>query len=281
MSFSERPPLHGYTCERIDSELYEVDKRHWPRITAMRVKSHYSVDEPVPPQKPEHLLLEIRLYAEALFRAEADHYYDFHNDPGYREWLSRLQYRVKARVMKNLDTLESGGTNILEHVMGIQGALILGYHGLTIPGVEAELQTMLVELCDQYVRGIAPGQTSVTVKGPAAQVPTPESPLLTMTMAKAAALSATPGRQETTMQPTLSEDLGRLLNEARWKPELIAEKVGIDPRNVYRHLSGETLPTLSHVGLYEAALSKELGRKVKLPTPAKRPRASKMPDIRQ
>lgn len=279
MSFSERPPLHGYTCERIDSELYEVDKRHWPRITAMRVKRHHSVDEPVPPQKPEHLLLEIRLYAEALFKAEADHYYDFHNDPGYREWLYRLQDRVKARAMKSLDTLESGGTNILEHVMGIQGGLILGYHGLTIPGVEAELQTMLVELCDQYERGIAPGKTSVTVKGSAAQVPTPESPPLIM--AKAAALNATPGKQETTMQPRLSEALDRLLNEARWKPELIAEKVGINPRNVYRHLSGETLPTLSHVGLYESALSKELGRKVKLPTPAKRPRASKMPVIRQ
>ena len=56
--------------------------------------------------------------------------------------------------------------------------------------------------------------------------------------------------------------------EARLRPEDIAEEIGIQPRNVYRHLSGETLPTLSNIGKYESALSKHLKRTVKLPTPA-------------
>jgi hypothetical protein len=62
-----------------------------------------------------------------------------------------------------------------------------------------------------------------------------------------------------------SEELEKLLEEARWKPEDIAEKIGIDPRNVYRHLASQTAPSLTNTGKYEAALSKRLARKVILP----------------
>jgi hypothetical protein len=81
--------------------------------------------------------------------------------------------------------------------------------------------------------------------------------------------------------PRLANDLKCLLDEARLRPEDIAEKIGIDPRNVYRHLSGETVPSLVNVDNYEKALSNRLGRKVKLPTPLKRKRVSKTSVIRQ
>ena len=43
-----RPPLDPLTCEGIDQLLHRVDERHWPTITAMRVKKYYPPDSPVP-----------------------------------------------------------------------------------------------------------------------------------------------------------------------------------------------------------------------------------------
>lgn len=48
-----------------------------------------------------------------------------------------------------------------------------------------------------------------------------------------------------------ADELRRLLTEARWTAEIIAEKIGISPRNVYRHLSSETKPSLTNVAAYE------------------------------
>ena len=70
--------------------------------------------------------------------------------------------------------------------------------------------------------------------------------------------------------PGIGEELKQLLIDCRCRPEDIAEEIGIQPRNVYRHLAGETVPSLVNVGKYEKALSKRLGRSVKLPLPAKR-----------
>jgi hypothetical protein len=70
--------------------------------------------------------------------------------------------------------------------------------------------------------------------------------------------------------PSLGALLKRTLTEARIRPEDIAEEIGIEPRNVYRHLSGETTPSIPNIGKYEKALSKHLGRQVRFPTPVKR-----------
>ena len=74
----------------------------------------------------------------------------------------------------------------------------------------------------------------------------------------------------TDVPETLGEQLKHLLNEGRIRPEDIAEEIEIEPRNVYRHLAGETYPSLSNLGKYEKALSKHLSRPIKLPTSAKR-----------
>jgi hypothetical protein len=79
----------------------------------------------------------------------------------------------------------------------------------------------------------------------------------------------------------LAEELKKLLTEARWTAEQIADKVDIGPRNVYRHLAGDTAPSLKNIGAYEAVLSKQLGRKVVLPTPVKRQNVSKTSSKRQ
>jgi hypothetical protein len=170
MSFSDRPPLNSYTCEKIDADLHEADTRHWPQITAMRVKTFHPLDEPVPPQRPEHLLLEIKWYARSLFRTEADYYEPLRADPRYGAWLVSLADRIVARVMKALARLEKSGTNALERAMGIEGALILGYHGLTTQGVEEELQAALLKLREQYEQPTSKSEPVASVPSNAAMV---------------------------------------------------------------------------------------------------------------
>jgi hypothetical protein len=80
---------------------------------------------------------------------------------------------------------------------------------------------------------------------------------------------------------TIGEILRQLLDESRLRPEDIAEEINIEARNVYRHLAGETTPSLVNVGKYERALSKHLGRPVRLPTPEKRRNVSKTSAKRQ
>jgi hypothetical protein len=148
MSLPERPPLDSYTCEKIDSELHKFDELYWPKITAMRVKTYYAPDDPVPPPQPQHLLHEIEWYAERLFKVEADYYDQFRNEIHYGGWLSGVVSRVTARVMKNLETLESGAP----------GTMIVGYHGLAMPRIEQHLLLTLTKQRLQYEQGTSESQ---------------------------------------------------------------------------------------------------------------------------
>lgn len=199
---SDIPPLHPITREQIDMLLHKVDERHWPQITAMRVKNYYPPDTPIPPQAPEHLRQQIRWYASVLFKTEADQYDQFRGEARYAEWLSNLALRTTARVMKNLEKLESSGTNPLESLMGLRGSLILGYHGLTMGEVEEELRTTLAELCDQYGRGIAPGQPKEAIIESASSdviEPTKSIPAPSRTDLANSYLAAHPGVQKLDM----------------------------------------------------------------------------------
>lgn len=95
------------------------------------------------------------------------------------------------------------------------------------------------------------------------------------------AIAARSKAQPTANPLGIKDELRRLLDESRLRPEDIAEEIGIEPRNVYRHLSGDTVPSLVNVGKYEKALSEHLGRNVRLPTPEKRQNVSKTSATRQ
>lgn len=79
-----------------------------------------------------------------------------------------------------------------------------------------------------------------------------------------------PTQSDPAIKPSLGDELRRLLTEARIRPEDIAEEIGIEPRNVYRHLAGTTHPSLVNIGKYEKALSRHLRKPVHLPTSVKR-----------
>lgn len=145
---AEEPPLHPAARDAIKQSMFRIDQVHWPRIAKMRVKKHYPLDEPVPPQLPEILLGEIRLYAGRLFQDEADQYDSFRSDKSYGPWLEGIAHRVRQRVLKALDQVEQGDPF----------SLILSYHGPDKQKVEHELRESLGDICYQYEHGTAPSQ---------------------------------------------------------------------------------------------------------------------------
>jgi hypothetical protein len=73
----------------------------------------------------------------------------------------------------------------------------------------------------------------------------------------------------TASSATSSEEVGSqirdLMNEARLTKEALAEGIGIQERNVYRHLAG-TPPRAKTIAAYEEFFSKKLKRSVQLKT---------------
>lgn len=157
-----RPPLDPLTCEAIDQLLHKVDERHWPLITAMRVKKYYPPDTPVPSPAPHHLLGAIRWYATTFFGSEADQYDQFRQDRRYPAWLSHLAERTIAHVWSSVERLETWDSE----------ALLLTYHCLTKEKIEQELKKTLSEIGKQYEQGMAPSQVnSKSAKTPPEQQP--------------------------------------------------------------------------------------------------------------
>jgi len=75
-------------------------------------------------------------------------------------------------------------------------------------------------------------------------------------------LSRVPIVKRTSTQLALPEPIGsqlrRLQERARLSTEELAERVGLTPRSVFRHLSGKSIPRLNHIGAYEHIFSEVL-----------------------
>jgi DNA-binding XRE family transcriptional regulator len=84
------------------------------------------------------------------------------------------------------------------------------------------------------------------------------SPLLIM-MAAAAR-----GAQRAEEETSLPAQIKRLQNECGISAEKMAEAVGIDPRSIYKHLAGQTVPRRNHITAYEKLFSERLNRPVSL-----------------
>ena len=79
-------------------------------------------------------------------------------------------------------------------------------------------------------------------------------------------LSRVPIVKRTSTQLALPEpirsQLRRLQERARLRTEELAERVGLTPRSVFRHLSGKSIPRLNHIGAYEHIFSEVLETKI-------------------
>jgi hypothetical protein len=78
-----------------------------------------------------------------------------------------------------------------------------------------------------------------------------------------------------------ASELKKRMIEARLTAEALADKVNIDCRTVYRHLSGAMSPSPTTLGVYEAVLSRLLKQTITLPTPVRRQKSTKTSGKRQ
>lgn len=62
--------------------------------------------------------------------------------------------------------------------------------------------------------------------------------------------------------PTVGKQINALRNECRLSVEQLAEKIGIEPRSVQRHIADSTAPYPRHLRKYETEFSKLLNRKI-------------------
>jgi hypothetical protein len=237
-----RPPLTPLACEAIDQLLYRVDERHWPTITAMRVKKYYPPDSPVPPPAPKQLLGAFRWYSSMVFGTEADQYDQFRKDGHYSTWLSSLAERTIARVLSAIKKLDESDPE----------ALLLAYHGICNDEIEQDLKTMLGEIRSQYEQGIAPSQRknvlSFTPTAGPPEAPQPSAP----------------------QQESVAEQLKRLQADCDLTAQEMADALRVDPRSIFRHLAGETRPRRTHLAAYEKLFSERLGKPITLKKVAQR-----------
>ncbi len=166
MSTIGRPPFGTLICEAIDRALHEVDKTHWPLITAFRVQKHSSLDTPVPPPARQHLLQAIRQYAIALFDTEADQFERVRQNQEYQIWLSRLAERTNGRVLTALDRLDESDPE----------SIMLAYHGLQKRDIVESLREALWERTRDYSQGHTPSHLSQKLQETQSSLPKPSKP---------------------------------------------------------------------------------------------------------
>jgi hypothetical protein len=85
-----------------------------------------------------------------------------------------------------------------------------------------------------------------------------------------AALAEQPKSLSAPQDESVAIQLKELFEECRMTCEDVAEAIGIEPRSVYRHLSGEAVPRKRQLGGYEKLFSDKLKRQVRLRRSGKR-----------
>jgi len=71
---------------------------------------------------------------------------------------------------------------------------------------------------------------------------------------------------------TTAGQIQKLRLECNWTIEVLARKTGFDEKTVKRHLSGNAMPRLGNLAIYQQAFSKVLNRQILIDkTPPKRP----------
>lgn len=233
MSEPDRPPLDPRVYDLIELTLYKADQRHWEQLEPMQVAPLTGPPKSLPaPRLRAMLLNRLEVYAGDLFKLEADQYGEFKNRADYPAWLSRLADRVIARVFSRIEILERANE-----------PSTLAYHGLTDDEIRADLSKMLWDIGNYYTWQDSGPQVPAQSVQPMASTTAPQSEAL------AAAL-------------TIAQQLKALQRECDISAEKMAEALGVDPRSIYKHLAGQTVPRRDHIAAYEKLFSEHLNRSV-------------------
>jgi DNA-binding XRE family transcriptional regulator len=216
------PPLSPLILEEIRQSIYKIDQRYWPLIIEFRVPRFTPPSVPVPPRRPLQLIELFRSYALELFKAEADRFEPFRADRLYVPWLSSLSNRIGVHIQDVFRQLEEGDPDSL-----------LTFHGASNLRIGAAVNETLSEIARQYRDGEAKP---------------------TQIESSRALASAT--------EEALATQIKRLQVECDLTAEEMAEALKIEPRSVYKHLAGQTVPRRKHLAAYEKLFSERLEKSV-------------------
>jgi hypothetical protein len=234
----------------------EVEERDRLESTLYRDLSSCTSTHDIDEERAEHIM---HAAAVSIFDVE---YNAYRKKPGYEpKWILQIINESLLRVLKaadniywpDLPALFNGLTKTVTH------------HAQQIPqkiAVTSSEHTKPQVFVPTGQRAAAYARAGVDLSS--------TSPLLI-----AAAIQANIGQEfvmptQGTTKPNFGTELRRLLEEAEWKPEDIAEKIGIDSRTVYRHLNGSVFPTAKTRWAYQGVLRERLKKNIVLPKSAKR-----------
>ncbi len=242
MSELEKPPLDPRVYDLIELSHYKADQRGWDELEPMQVAPVVGPPKFLPaPKLREMLLNRLRVYAGDLFKLEADQYSEYKTKPEYPAWLSKLADRVIARVFNTVEILERA-----------KEPATLAYHALTDDEIRGGLKLFLLEIENGYVWEGASSPIQTEAQQPQMSVPPPP-------------ISAPLTR-------SIAQQIKDLQDESRMTAEAMAESIRLDPRNVFRHLSGDSTPRAKNIAAYEKLFTDKLGRPIRLETSGKRQR---------
>lgn len=229
MEHFQRPPLAPLVKEETSQSMHLIDQRYWPLIIEFRVAKFIPSSIPVPPQRPLQLIKLFCSYASELFQAEADRFEPFRADRLYVPWLSNLSNRVGVHIQDVFRQLEESDADAL-----------LTYHGASNLRIGAAVNVTLSDLVKQYREGVA--------KPTQIEAPQPSAPAT---------------------RESLAAQIKRLQAECDVTAEEMAQALKIEPRSIYKHLAGQTVPRRNHLAAYEKLFSERLNRPVTFPKVSK------------
>jgi len=288
MDDQDKPPLMPYVYEEIAKSLYKIDKSHRVFLLELRV-SHPGEPganfSPSPPRQPEHLRTAVCFYACELFKTEANEY---PVDPQINHWLSKLQQRVIENVISTIKSLDN---SFFSRFLGTEGKYGLSWHGLSLDDMRQSMNESLDELRAKTLASYQSAIARETEGYADSQLVEESNPQGRFTSALSESMrvgkqadayaasgvdiaSGSPlmimaamvarGAQQAEEETTLSAQIRRLQNECGISAEEMAEALGIEPRSIYKHLAGQTVPRRNHLAAYEKLFSERLNKSVTL-----------------
>jgi gas vesicle protein len=247
---TDKPPLGDYAYEQIEVELHRVDKTYWDQLSTFQMPTTTVMgiligakSGPLPPKRPLELSMWIGLYAQSLFDVEASKYPPL--DPNFCHWLIQLAIRLEERVMRRIGEIEKD--NLFNS---------LSYHGLTGEHMREVARKALQQKMQKWPQSKQQSQDAIEP----AQKPR-AAELWSESRAHTRKEFAEPLQAK---GKSISEQLKSLQSECRMTAEEIAEPIQIEPRSVYRHLSGDTMPRRRQIAAYEKLFSERTGRAIRI-----------------
>jgi hypothetical protein len=235
------PPITAEIEEEIAGAHHDISRnfaKEFERLpTPDFLAEHGFIDDVLPPKRPIRLCEILGRYATQLFIAED---WRYPAAPGITKWRDDLSKRVEGMVIRHALSVGSG--------LVLANQKTLKYHAS-----EDAMHQCIRKALAAYVAA------NPKIEMLPLLLEAPKSP---PDHINTRSPTDTPVPTEPTKQKAIGQQIDALRLKCDWTAEFLAEQVGLTPRSVYRHLSGEDIPSKLNLAKYERSFSEKLGIEV-------------------